>query len=464
MSCRSPSRRNGRKKKLQVLIEREKEAEVARIVARLQRESSIDLEAMEFYIRGAVLQIGARALEGFLAGVGRGRRVQPLLCADNHLVCQMESIGLREKTIRTILGEVRFKRSGYRCPVCGATRYPGDEALDVEGTGFSPGVRRMMAYAGGDMRGFRTARKMLELCAALRLDPKDVERVSEETGRIIEDWAARERSLAVAAPPLDETPDIVYVTYDATGAPIRKEELREAKGKGEDGKARTREVKLGCVFTQTGTDEEGRPVRDENSTTYVGAIEPSMDFGHRIYAEAVRRGLLNARRVVILMDAIAYNKSIASEHFSNATVIIDLYHAREHLAAFVRDVLRQKLTGPLHQSLRGLLDTGEIGKLVAQMEKVLPRNGPRRAAGRKQTAYFRNNAPYMRYAEFRREGLFVGSGVIEAGCKTVVGWRLKNSGMFWSVRGANAIVALRCCILSDRFEQFWESRCERRAA
>ena len=430
---------------------------------RIQRESSLDLEAMEFYVRTAMLQGGARVVEQVLSEVGRGRRAQPLLCANNHLVCRMESIGLREKTIRTILGEVRFKRSAYRCPVCGTTRYPGDEALDVVGTGFSPGVRRMMAHAGGDTKGFRSAAKDLELYAALHLDPKDIERVSEETGRIIEDWAARERSLAVAAPPPEETPDTLYATYDATGAPIRREELREVKGKGEDGKAHTREVKRGCVFTQTATDEEGRAVRDENSTTYVGAIEPSMDFGYRIYAEAVRRGLLNARRVVILMDAIAYNKSIATEHFPNATVIVDLYHAREHLAAFVRDVLRQKLTGPFHQRLRGFLDAGEIEKLVAQMEKVLPRNGPRRAAGRKQIAYFRNNAPYMRYAEFRREGLFVGSGVIEAGCKTVVGRRLKCSGMFWSVRGANAIVALRCCILSDRFEHFWEARSENRA-
>jgi len=419
---------------------------------------------MEFYVRTAMLQGGAKVVEQVLAEVGRGRRAKPLLCAHNHLVCRMESLGLREKTIQTILGEVRFKRSAYRCPVCGAVRYPGDEALDVVRTGFSPGVRRMMAHAGGNMRGFRSAGKALELYAGLQLDPKDIERVSEETGRIIEDWMARERSLAVAAPPPEERPDTVYASYDATGAPIRKAELREVKGKGENGKARTREVKLGCVFTQTAVDEEGRAVRDENSTTYVGAIEPSMDFGYRIHAEAVRRGLLNARRVVILVDAIAYNKSIAAEHFPGATLIIDLYHAREHLATFVRDVLCQKLKTPFHLRLLTLLDAGRIQELAAQMGKALPRNGARRATGKKEIAYFINNAPYMRYAEFRRQGLFVGSGVIEAGCRTLVGQRLKCSGMFWSVRGANAIVALRCCILSDRFEEFWEARAENRAA
>jgi hypothetical protein len=64
----------------------------------------------------------------------------------------------------------------------------------------------------------------------------------------------------------------------------------------------------------------------------------------------------------------------------------------------------------------------------------------------------------MRYAEYRKKKFFVGSGVVEAGCRTVIGERLKQSGMHWSVRGANAIIALRCSILSGRFEDFWASR------
>ena len=77
---------------------------------------------------------------------------------------------------------------------------------------------------------------------------------------------------------------------------------------------------------------------------------------------------------------------------------------------------------------------------------------------RTETAYFERNAKRMRYPKFRRQHLFVGSGVIEAGCKTVIGSRLKQSGMFWTVRGANAILALRCCQLNDRFEDYWDAR------
>ena len=64
----------------------------------------------------------------------------------------------------------------------------------------------------------------------------------------------------------------------------------------------------------------------------------------------------------------------------------------------------------------------------------------------------------MRYPKFRRQHLFVGSGVIEAGCKTIVGSRCKQSGMFWTVRGVNAILALRCCYYNGRLEDYWEAR------
>ncbi len=80
-----------------------------------------------------------------------------------------------------------------------------------------------------------------------------------------------------------------------------------------------------------------------------------------------------------------------------------------------------------------------------------------REAVRVEAAYFEGHADRMRYAEFRRQDLFVGSKVIEAGCRTVVG-RLKRSGMFWTVDAANAIIALHCAPLSNRFDDYWEDR------
>ncbi len=414
----------------------------------------MDFEGLEFYVRSAMLKAGAAVVERVLGEVGRGRRDEPMVCGDNHLPCAMQSLGLREKRLRTILGAVRFRRSVYRCPVCGATRYPGDEALGVVGTSFSPGARRLMADAGSDF-GFRKAAKKLRLYAALGVDAKDVERVAEQTGATVAQWMERQGALALAAPE-GERPPTLYVSYDGTGVPVRKDELTGVRGK--RGAAKTREVKLGCVFTQTDVDEEGRPVRDENSTSYCAAIEPSIDFGHRIHQEALRRGMAGAGRVVVITDGAAYNKTIVAQHFPHAIHILDLYHAREHLGDFFRDTLRHEPSGSHYHRLRKLLDAGEIERLAKELESALPRSGPRRKAGEKQIAYFRKNAHTMRYAQFRAMGLFIGSGVVEAGCRTIVAQRLKNSGMFWSLRGANAILALRCTILSNRFEQFWEDQ------
>ena len=107
---------------------------------------------------------------------------------------------------------------------------------------------------------------------------------------------------------------------------------------------------------------------------------------------------------------------------------------------------------------RDWLEAGDIGRLLRQAGKQLPASAQSKKSMLQQLSYFENNAAQMRYAEYREKKFFVGSGVVEAGCRAVIGERLKQSGMRWSVSGANAIIALRCCILSGRFEDFWASR------
>ncbi|MGB7846393.1 MAG: ISKra4 family transposase, partial [Candidatus Acidiferrum sp.] len=121
--------------------------------------------------------------------------------------------------------------------------------------------------------------------------------------------------------------------------------------------------------------------------------------------------------------------------------------------------VKQKAWMKVHQ--KRLLDKGKIEKLVGVLRSIDTANSQMAEKICTEADYFERNAERMRYPKFRRQHLFVGSGVIEAGCKTVIGSRLKQSGMFWTVRGANAILALRCSHLNDRFEDYWE---ERRAA
>lgn len=400
-----------------------------------------------------MLKAGARVLEAFLEAALSDEKAP--VCAENHRPATMRNTGKRKKEIRSILGSSTLRRNRYVCSVCDEVLYAADRKLGVQGTGFSPGARRMMARAGSK-ESFAESAEDLAVFADLKVDPKEVERVAESTGRVVDDWMAREATRARLLAPGEEEIETLYVSFDGTGVPMRPNEVAGVRGKGPEGKAKTREVKLGCVFTQSGLDERGRPVRDEASTTYVGAIEKSVDFGHRIHGEAVRRGMAGARRVAVLSDGAAYNKTIVDEHFPHAIRILDLYHAREHLADFAKDICRQPLDSPFHRACRSLLDEGKIANLAKKMRSKLPRSGPRRKTGLVQIRYFQDNAPAMRYAKFRSMGFFVGSGVIEAGCKTVIGQRLKRSGMFWSLAGANAIIALRCCFASGRFEQFWE--------
>ena len=418
-----------------------------------------DLEAWEGALRAAVLSAGGKILEQLLqrVGSGRGHRVIGCRCG-----ARMESRGLRPKELVTILGPVSYRRSRFQCPVCQSTRYPGDEELDIVETTRSPGLRRMMARAGSRST-FKEGREDLKIYAGIEVSAKDVERGAEGVGQEMEAWASQERREMLQIPERvrsEKTIPLLYVSYDGTGVPMTAEELRGRKGKQADGSAKTREAKLGCVYTQTTTDVRGFPVRDPDSTSFVGAIESAEDFGWRIYGEAVRRGLSQAERVVVLGDSALWIKNLAQMHFPEAVFIIDLYHARQHVSELCKNLFVGNEKKIHDQRIRWWtdLDGGKVEKIIRQAQACLPPEGEAKKKAEVEIHYLEKNAGHMRYAEFRAQGLFVGSGVVEAGCKTLIGHRLKQSGMEWSVRGANAILSLRCILASGRFEDYWESR------
>ena len=356
-------------------------------------------------------------------------------------------------------GPGTFARSFYQCLPCSQGRFPDDERLDIVQTTYSPGVCRLRARAGSQSH-FAQAAEDLRCYAGLTVEAREIERVAEAVGHQVERWRAAEQERvlqAVGTPqPAPASEAKFYISFDGTGVPVRKSELIGRRGKQADGSARTREAKLGCVFTQVGLDPDGYPQRDPNSTTYVGAIESSTLFGWRLYAEALRRGLEQAQTVVVLTDGARYNHTIIQTHFPHAAHIVDLFHAYEHFTALAQILWGQAAKAP--KTWRDCLEAGDITRLLRQAGKKLPSSTLSKKSMLTQLGYFENNAPQMRYAEYRQKKFFVGSGVVEAGCRTVIGQRLKQSGMRWSVDGANAILALRCCILSGRFEDFWASR------
>lgn len=428
-----------------------------RLAAALAARQTPDFEAWESLLLQAAREGGAGVLGSLLNHWQQHAPREVIGCPCGQ---RMSSRGRRAKLLLTTLGRVPFGRSFYQCEQCRQSRFPDDERLDICQTTYSPGVRRLMARAGSQSQ-FEQAAEDLLCYAGLKVAAREIERVAEEAGRQVEAWLSEQQQQILQAPgPLVGAALAAhakfYVSFDGTGVPVRKNELLGRRGKQADGSARTREAKLGCVFTQVGLDKEGCPQRDPDSTTYVGAIESSALFGWRIYAEALRRGLNQAKEVIVLTDGARYNRTIALTHFPEAVHIVDLFHAYEHLSA-----LAQTLWGPEAKApkpWRDLLEAGNISGLLRTARKQLPVSGRRKKLLLKQLGYFEKNAPQMRYAEYRKKKYFVSSGVVEAGCRTVIGERLKQSGMRWSVRGANAIIALRCCILSGCFEDFWASR------
>jgi hypothetical protein len=410
-------------------------------------------------VRSAMHQAGAAALTELLQFPVPDADQRTLPCSCGHHACYQE---LRSKPVLTAVGKVTVSRPYYLCLHCHCGQFPADVELDIEHTEFSPGVRRMQAMVGQEVP-FDQGRQQMKLLADLEVTTKAVERTAEAMG---EEVAAREQAEIQRAMQLDlpivvgEPIPVLYVQMDGTGIPVVKKETVGRQGKQEGQPAHTREVKLGCVFTQTIWDKQGYAIRDPDSTTYVGAIETAEEFGKRLYLEAWKRGWSRALNKVVMGDGSEWIWNQAQEHFPGATQIVDLYHARGHLWELTRklhpnDETNQNRWIMVHQDL---LNEGRIEALVSSLRSIQTPSAELVEKIRTEAEYFEKNAERMRYPEFRRQHLFVGTGVVEAGCKTVIGSRCKRSGMFWTVRGANAILALRCCQYNSRFEDYWEQR------
>jgi hypothetical protein len=413
------------------------------------------MDAAEAVIRAGLLRLGGSIL-GEVLSADRGYRGPRVLCLDGH---KAVFVGYRDKSFDTALGLVTVTRAWYHCAECGHGLAPRDAELGVAGTSMSPGLAAMndLAAAAGPFAG---AARMLEDLAGIRLTAKRVERAAEASGAALA-AAGRGRAALIAARklvplPPSRLPDKLYAVIDGTGVPMTSRETAGRQGKGEDGRARTREVKLAVFFTQDKLGKDGYPVRDRASTSVIATFEPARVFADLVKAEGIRRGTDHVRQLTVIGDGAAWIWGIATAKFPEATQIVDLYHAREHLHTLTRSLefmLLDRKDEWLAARLEDL-DYGYIDGIEAAVREY-PLEGVKKDEVDRELGYFLSNAPRMRYHWFRQCGLFAGSGVVESSCKTVIGQRLKQSGMHWTVAGADSIIALRCREASST----WEATC-----
>jgi hypothetical protein len=402
-------------------------------------------------LRAALHQDGCRLLEQLLA--------DPELAFAGHELrpgekCHPE----RSKDVETVLGKIRLRRCYFYHPATGPQepgqgRFPLDEALGLV-DGYSCGLAKIMCRAGAMSSGYHAASADLKAYTGLDVEGRQIQRMVQLKATEIQ---AHARSCAPLQPP--KAASVFYASVDGTGVPMMAEELKDRPGKQEDGSSKTREVKLGCVFTQQTTAAEGHPLRDPDSTTYVASFQTAQDFGPLIRAEALRRGMGLAMIVVLLGDGAAWIWEIARTCFPFAVQIVDFFHACEHLTALA-ELLLGKGSEPAKEQQarwRAYLEVDQVGAVIAEAKGLGLRLKTDLKKHNQAIGYFVNNENRMLYGTFRAKGYFIGSGVVEAGCKTVIGQRVKQSGMLWSVPGAGKVLDIRCAVMNGDFESFWKA-------
>jgi hypothetical protein len=357
------------------------------------------------------------------------------------------------RTLHTIFGDGPISRNWYK-PADGEGRFPLDEALGLV-DGYTPMLAGLICQAAATLP-FNRAAGDFNAYTGLEIDGRQFHRLANRVGLDVEKFLRAKHETPTESPPR------VYVMMDGTGAPLRHDELKDRKGKGEDGKSQTHEVKVAAIFTEHPRPGED-PWRDLDSTTYVATDERCEAFGGMVRAEFLRR-FKNVPETLVLGDAAEWIGNAAEINFPQATRIIDFNHASEHVGSMAEIVamrdsvqwrkLRRKWTGKLWR--------GKIDALACAARSAFPKD--KTDAGEKALAYFIKNRDAMRYDTFRDKGYFIGSGVVEAACRTIVGQRFKCSGMHWSQIGLKHLLAIRTAILSNRYDAFWNWRRKSKAA
>lgn len=361
--------------------------------------------------------------------------------------------GRQSLVVQGIFGSFTLLRRYYYHPGKNKGHHPADAALGLE-KGYTPALARLICLEGADESSFEKGSRHLREVAGIEIDQRQIQRVVNRVGADADTWQKRE------SPPQPSDARVLYVSADATGVPMRPLELTGRKGKAADGIAKTRMVMLGCVFTQHQEDENGLPMRDHQSTTYLSGIESPSDFGIGLRREAIRRGLYDTKELVLLVDGATGLEKMGHDYFADAVQIVDLYHALEHLQIVMELLLGKANAQHLKRRRRHwkkLLLANALERILQQARKeadVLGKEAEVEAA----LGYFVKNRDRMRYGTFREKGYFIGSGVIEAGCRSVIGQRCKQSGMFWSKSGAENILALRCINAGQNLDAYWKDR------
>lgn len=424
------------------------------------------LEAIERAAQQTAAQIGLAAVAGVVDWAGRHTEARTdCPQAPEGTGHGARLVARRTKTIRTLLGPVEVGRGYYHCATHKHGFAPLDARLGVTATSLSPGLARACALAGAEMPYAKSFEFIATVTGLDLASTSTLARTTRREGTRARAVIDTEQHTAMTTPrPALAADDsggmgLCYVVMDGTGAPMLPSQTAGRHGKAPGTRAGTREVKIGCFFTQCGRDPlTGDPVQDPGSATYISTFDPAATFGAQAKAEYLRRGFDQIRQPVVLGDGARWIWNIADAHFPHATQIVDYFHAREHLADLTK-LLTPVLADPgaFEDDLTDQLDLGNTAAIADAVQRLdLPQSAPDLARpAATEVGYFTGHHHRMQYADFKANGYYIGSGPVESACNTIVKQRAKRAGMHWTITGLDPVLALRTLRQSGREQILW---------
>lgn len=359
----------------------------------------------------------------------------------------------RKRRVVSSLGEVSLVRPYYHCGQCGSSERSWEDSLRVGERQLTVAAEELVALAGV-LSGFEeAAHKTLCKLSGVRLSESTVRRTTEDAGtrlgRMLKERIHFQRSAAWRWHQDAQGRRCAYVSVDATGVRQQGPGASAAEG---------RMAYVGMLYNPPPRGEAGK-IQERR---YLAGLYDLVDLGRQLHQEAMDVGFSQAEVQLALSDGAVCLEKFLATYFPRAVLILDFWHAAEHLAELARTLY------PQEEAARERLDKWCAtmkhqggAAVLAELEQLDPANWSAEAqdSWRRETNYLRHNVSRMDYPRYLAAGWHIGSGPIEAACKTVIGARMKGAGMRWSSEGTNTVAALRACYLSEpqRWDAFWNA-------
>lgn len=362
----------------------------------------------------------------------------------------------RAKWCQSLLGPLRLQRCYYHCRACRRGHVPWDQELGLGATSLTPAASEVASIAGVQTSFAKAAEVTLQKLCGLRLSESTVERVTEATGvrlsTLLQNKTtfAAEQSWQWQRDARGRT--TAYVSLDATGVRQQGEHGAQADG---------RMAYVGMLYNPASEHDPRR--KKPHEVRYLAGFYELGELGLQLRRQAAQVGWDDAEQQIAISDGGVGLEEFFRRNFPLAECVLDFWHAKEHLVELAQtlwtddEAARQKwVTEQCHrlkheggQAVLAELETLDLGGRSAVVQE----------AHRVHTQYYRNHVARMDYPRYVANGWQIGSGPVESACGTVVGDRLKGSGMRWGSDGSDAVCHLRALYLSEpgQWDAFWQN-------